>query len=511
MKHIKYIVCLTIGFQLLAACSDDFVDVETKGTLLEDYYYSTAEEANHGVVAAYDPLGWTNGYIMKVPALNAASDDFFAGGGGPNDIYAFQVWDKYTLDPVNGPQQEFWNKNYSGIFRANILMTKLPGIEMDEALKARYMAELKFLRAYYYFDMARLFYAFPQPIEPIELTKVTNEEQKDREAAYEIIEADLKAAIVDLPEEVNLASEAGRATKAAANALLGKVYLQQEKFDLAAEQFAKVTGSIPGQPGPYGHDLLENFADLWKLDSEFNKESIFEISHNSTSQGVWDNLGGTEGNPMSILIAPRGYSIIDAEKAPSFVSGWSFNTVTPSLVNAFVQGGVYDPRYAATISNIDSLEQLGIVSYEHAYENTGYFLKKYSGFVENKTEDGTVPMELNFPTNTYDMRLADIYLLEAECIVRGGLTNASKAQTLLDAVRARVGLSSVPATFDNIMAERRLELAGEGHRWFDLVRTGLAPAVLGPRGYIEGKHDALPIPQSELEFDGTPLVQDPAY
>lgn len=510
MKQIINIVALTIGFQMLAACSDDFVDVETKGTLLEDYYYSTAEEANHGVIAAYDPLGWTNGFVMKVPALNAASDDFFAGGGGPNDMNAFQVWDKYTIDPVNGPQQEFWNKNYSGIFRANIVMTKLPGIQMDEALKAKYMAELKFLRAYYYFDLARLFYAFPQPTMPIELTEVNNVEQKDRNEAYKVIEEDLKAAIADLPAQ-NPATEAARATKAAAHALLGKVYLQQEKYELAAAQFAEVSGSTPGQPGPFGHDLLDNFADLWKLENEFNQESIFEISHNSTSQGVWDNVGGSEGNPMSILIAPRGYSIIDAENAPSFVSGWSFNTVTPSLVDAFVQGGVYDPRYSATISNIDSLEQLGIVSYEHAHENTGYFLKKYSGFEENRTEDGTVPMEINFPTNTYDIRLADIYLLEAESIVRGGLGNTTRAQALLDAVRARVGLGSIPATFENIMAERRLELAGEGHRWFDLVRTGMAAAVLGPRGYVEGKHDALPIPQSELEFDGTPLVQDPAY
>ena len=134
---------------------------------------------------------------------------------------------------------------------------------------------------------------------------------------------------------------------------------------------------------------------------------------------------------------------------------------------------------------------------------------KFAGKVENKTGTGA-PFEINFPTNEYEIRLADTYLMEAEALVRGG-GNASRAQALLDAVRARVGLSSVPATFDNIFAERRLELAGEGHRWFDLVRTGKAATVLGPRGYVEGKHDALPIPQSEIEFDGSKLVQDPAY
>ena len=156
------------------------------------------------------------------------------------------------------------------------------------------------------------------------------------------------------------------------------------------------------------------------------------------------------------------------------------------------------------------MEQLGIVSYTHAHENTGYFLAKFAGKEEEKTADGTVPFEINFGTNEYEIRLADTYLLEAEALVRGG-GNVARAQLLLDAVRARVGLTPVPATFENIVAERRLELAGEGHRWFDLVRWGMAAEKLGPRGYEDGKHDALPIPQSELDFSGTKLEQDPAY
>lgn len=508
-KHIKYIAALIVGFQLFTACSDSFVEVEPTGTALEDNYYKNRDEAYNGLVAAYDPLGWSNGFVVKTAALNSASDDFFAGGGSPTDINQFQVWDKYTLTPVIGPQQEFWNKNYSGIFRSNILISKLPEVEMSEAEKARFMAEVKFLRAFYYFDMARLFKSFPQPMEPIPAPEIFNVEQKNRASAYTIIEADLLAAIPDLPTQINSATEAGRASQAAAIALLGKVYLEQKKYSEAAAQFAKVTGT-PGQAGPMGNDLLDNFADLWKVGNEFNSESIFEKSHNSTSQGGWDNLGATEGNVISILVAPRGYVINDATKAPTFVSGWSFNTITPSLVDAFIKDGVYDPRYSATISNIDSLEQLGIVSYEKAHENTGYFLAKFAGRTENKTEDSGVPLELNFPTNEYEIRLADVYLLEAEALISGG-GDAARAQALLDAVRARVGLGSLPATFENIMAERRLELAGEGHRWFDLVRTGLAPTVLGPRGYVEGKHDALPIPLGELEIDGSPLVQDPAY
>ncbi|MEQ8474251.1 MAG: RagB/SusD family nutrient uptake outer membrane protein [Marinoscillum sp.] len=507
-KYIN-ISILLVALHLLAACSDSFVNVEPKGTALEENYYRNAEEAFNGVIAAYDPIGWTNGFVVKTGCLNAASDDFFAGGGGPTDINAMQVWDEYTLDAINGPQGEFWNRNYSGIFRSNILIQKLPEIDMDTNLKNRYMGEVKFLRAYYYFDMVRLFERFPVLEAPIPTSEIFEIEASDKAAAFELIEQDLMDAISLLPTTVDLAGDAGRATQGAAIALLGKVYLQQDKFSLAATEFAKVNGT-PGSSNTYGYALIDNYADLFTLENEFNSESIFEVSHNSTSQGVWDCIACTEGNPMSIMVAPRGYVINDPSQAPPFVSGWSFNTVTQSLVDAFVQGGVYDPRYGTTVTNIDSLEQLGVVSYEHAHENTGYFLAKFAGLESEKTADGTVPFEINFGTNEYEIRLADTYLMEAEALVRGG-GNATRAQLLLDAVRDRVGLGSVPATFDNIITERRLELAGEGHRWFDLVRWGMAADKLGARGYVEGKHDALPIPQSELDFSGTKLEQDPAY
>jgi hypothetical protein len=505
----KNIAILTLAFFLASSCSDDFIDVEPKGTALEDNYYKNADEAYNGLIAAYDPLGWNNLYVLKTACLNAASDDFFAGGGGPTDINEMQVWDNYTLNPVVGPQQEFWNRNYSGVFRSNILIQKLPEIPMDEQLKARYMAELKFLRAYYYFDLVRLFERIPLITEPVPTSEIFSVEQVDKPAVYIQIEDDLNAAIADLPTTVDLATEAGRATKGAAIAMLGKVLLQQEKFEQAATQFSQVNGT-PGETSQLGYRLIDNYADLFRLDNEFNEESIFEVSHNSTSQGQWDCIACSEGNPMSILVGPRGYTIIDEEAAPSYVAGWSFNTVTPSLVNAFVQEGVYDPRYSTTIVNIDSLEQAGVISYEKAHENTGYFLAKFAGKEENRTEDNTAPFELNFGTNEYEIRLADTYLMEAEALVRGG-TNPTRAQALLDAVRARIGLNPVPATMENILAERRLELAGEGHRWFDLVRLGLAEEMLSERGYVAGKHDALPIPQSELEFDGTQIEQDPAY
>lgn len=195
---------------------------------------------------------------------------------------------------------------------------------------------------------------------------------------------------------------------------------------------------------------------------------------------------------MNIITGPRGYNR-KSDTAPDYVSGWSFLPVTPSLFEAIH----FDPRYKATVANLDSLEKAGAVSYEKGYMNTGYFLEKFAGRQSDRWTGAGAP-ELNFPQNMYDTRLADTYLLEAEALVRGS-GDLTRAAALLNAVRARVGLKPVAATFENIKKERRLELAGEGHRWMDLVRWGDAPAVLGPKGFVAGKHEILPIPLLELE------------
>jgi hypothetical protein len=150
------------------------------------------------------------------------------------------------------------------------------------------------------------------------------------------------------------------------------------------------------------------------------------------------------------------------------------------------------------------LAAAGQCSYVQGDQNTGYFLMKFIP-MKSDIRKGGGAVELNFQQNDYIIRLADTYLLEAEAL---GATGA-RAQALLDAVRARVGLPSVPVSMDAIKKERRLELAGEGHRFFDLVRWGDAAAKLGDRGFVAGKNEIFPIPASELQ--GTKLVQNPNY
>ena len=501
----KYIgvVAAVLAF---TSCGEDYLKVEPKGQALEENYYRNRDEAYNGLVAVYDVLGFTQGFVSKVGSLNSASDDHYAGGGGPNDMYSFQVWSDYTLDPSVGPQAALWKKGYSGIFRANILLSKLPDVPMDENEKNRFAAEAKLLRAYYYFDLVRLFKNIPLITQPIAASDMYNIEQVAPSVVYSQIETDLKESIDYLPNIVT-GAERARVTTGIAHALLGKVYLWQEMFDEAAEQFAIVNGDTPGALNPvYGYKLVDEYADLFSTSNEFNSESIFEISYTNASVGVWDCGDCTDGNLLAVMAGPRGFErTADGEAAgvPNYVSGWSFFTITQDLVDA-MDG---DPRYPYTIANMQEWEDAGLVKYTPGFMDTGYFLEKFAAKASDKW-NGAGNWELNYPHNIYEIRLADTYLLEAEALVRGG-GDVDRAQALLDAVRARVGLASIPATFDNIFNERRLELAGEGHRWFDLVRTGKAADALAFKGFKAGKHEVLPIPL--LELSNTKLKQNKEY
>jgi hypothetical protein len=159
---------------------------------------------------------------------------------------------------------------------------------------------------------------------------------------------------------------------------------------------------------------------------------------------------------------------------------------------------------------MDSLVAAGYCSYDNTgYLNTGYFVAKFAPLAAYQSTTGVIP--LNWTNDEIEIRLADTYLLEAEALVRGGGVSPSglTAQNFLDKVRARVGLPSVPATLDNIYNERRLELATEGSRFFDLVRTGQAATVLASKGFTANKNEVLPIPLQEL--NNTKLVQNPGY
>jgi hypothetical protein len=494
-KYYIYTGAILLGIGAMASCKKSFLEVNPKGQFLESNYYANPDQALTAVVAAYDPLvtetgGIDNTYSSPLGALNSASDDCFAGGGSSSDIPAWQAINTYTLTPTVGPQNQFWAINFQGVNRTDVLLEQLPKVPgMSADLLKRYTAEGQFLRAHYYFDLVRLFKNVPLILTALDLTNVYDQPQATPDAVYAQVEADLTAAIPGLPVTVSPA-ENGRVTQGAAKALLGKVYLYEKKWAQAAAILQDVNSN-------YNYKLVTNYADIFDPTNKFNSESIFELVHSGSQSYTWSNWNQFKSNVYVQTVGPRSYT------GPLYLSGYGFNPVTTQLANA-LKG---DVRYTATVANIDSLTKATGGSYQASYQNTGYFIQKYAPLIKNKITTGTT--ELNWPNDYIEIRLADTYLMEAEALVTGG-GNTGRAQTLLDAVRSRAHLAPVPVSLQSIQNERRLELATEGHRWFDLVRWGLAPSVLSFKGFKAGTNEILPIPLNETT-NGSKVKQNPNY
>jgi len=501
-KNFAYIAILSLSLPFISACKKE-LDVNPQNRIPIDQFYKTPADAFAALVAVYDRFGFQAGGLYdKASIMDVASDDQLAGGGNATDINDLQVMQLYTLTPTTGPQAYLWSRGYSGIYRANVLLSKLADCHLDAATQARYTAEIKTMRAAFYFDLVTFFRNVPLIEGTVSIDSLYAVKQTTPDKIYAYVEKNLSEAIPDLPVTVPIASEGGRLTQGSAKAILGKVLLYEKKWQAAADQFKDVNGTNPGvDPSIYGYKLLPNYADLWKPSNKFNSESVVEFVHSAKSNGGWSDAGASEGNLLCITTGPRSYSQIKST-APDYFSGYSFLVFTKDFAQNIMRG---DPRYLATVADLDSLKTNGLANYSAGYNNTGYFLGKFIGRVSNKAANTP---ELNFSQDEYEIRLADTYLMEAEALMNAGadVSAGSRAYQLYNAVRARVGLAALPLTQDNLEKERRLELAGEGQRWPDLVRWGKAGTVLAFKGFVAGKHEIFPIPQAEL--NNTQLVQN---
>ena len=305
---------------------------------------------------------------------------------------------------------------------------------------------------------------------------------------YAQIEADLQYAIQHLDYT---APQVGRATKGAAQALLGKAHLYQNEFSESAQVLTNLI-----QNGPYG---LSNFATLFEQEGENNEESVFEIQYTGEEGAGFGCLQCSEGNVAVGFQGIRNYT------GPLFESGFSFNVPVAEVYNAFSEN---DIRRDYSILDIEAWAAQTGATYSEGYKHTGYFNRKYLPRINDNMGDAN----LTQPNNYRAIRYADVLLMAAEALVRGNI-DENRARTYLNMVRERAGLLPVTESGNNLLEiiyqERRLELVGEGHRFFDLVRTGRAANAID--GFVEGKHEVFPIPLEEIEFSQGNWEQNDNY
>jgi starch-binding outer membrane protein, SusD/RagB family len=508
----KSLACFT-ALMLAAGCSNDFLNSEIPGRLEDTAFYRTDEDATQATTAIYSIMqahyftsGWTNSiYFVKL----MPSDESNAAGSGPSDQPAFQALDDYAYNSQNDAITGAWRVCYYAINRANKVIN---GVEPENDLRSRLIAEAKALRAYNYLELVSLWGDVPLVLTDLPMSEWTATGRSPKGAIYAQIEKDLNEAIPVLPIKSQYSgAERFRISKGAAQAMLGKALLYQEKWAEAATQFDAVIAS-----GQYG--LEPDLGRLFSLQGEYGTESLFEIGYTNQvgfdwGNFPWDNGSGGRRLQSNIHIQLMGPRSDFYSKAPgdSLIGGWGFNTPTAKMNQAFVDAGDTKRRMHTLMSEAELKAKGGNWTAPNAYDYEGFIRRKYGTFdTQTNSADGAVP-ELNYGTNWRLIRYADVLLMAAEAHHRAG--NDGTAQRELNKVRQRAELPAVTATgpdlFEAIVTERQLELAYEGFRFVDLVRWGRAATELGSRGFQQGKHELMPIPDNDVKTAG--LSQNQGY
>jgi len=493
IRYIKISLCaVTLGGLLTTSCSDDFVDVTPDDQNSENFFNSEADYQS-ALIGAYDLL---QSSYLNVMLGEIASNNTLAGGESAIDVPGIQEIDDMTHTPVNAQLRDVWRWMFAGVNRANYILEFKD--KTDFPNKNNVLGQATYLRAYYYFELVKFFGDVPLAVDERLLFGDQNTvERTPKEEVYAQIELDLIFAADNLPM---VQTEMGRITKGAAQALLGRVYLYQNKFPEAASALDNVINS-----GAY--TLVSDYSVIFENDFENNGESIFEVQYTDLEGAGFGCLQCSEGNVAVGFNGPRNFN------GPLFESGFSFNVPTQETYDAYDNN---DLRRDVAILNI---EQFAIdnqdfnngagVSWSEGFEHTGFFNRKY---IPRQGDSNIGDQNLTNPNNYRSIRYADVLLMAAEAHNRGAGNDAVALQ-YINQVRTRAGLDALSLGGNDltqaIYLERRLELVGEGHHFFDLVRTGRAASDIP--GFMTGKHELFPLPQIEIELAGSRWEQNPGY
>lgn len=481
MKRVLFLLIILTA-TAYTGCKKSFLERTPVNKKVESDFYKTPKDAFQALVAVYSVLDWS-GYGNIVLSSELTSDDCF-GGGGTSDNGVTQ-WDRFQH--FTDHNSDAWKKYYAGIYRANVFLQKVEDVDFgsNTALKDRYIGEAKFLRAYFYFDLVRMFGHIPLITKPIEGDNYYIP-QSSPDSVYMLITKDLEDAVDKLsasavPYDQIPADEYGRATKWAAEALLGRVFLYYtgyySKNDLVS-MFTKQAAAkaIDDVINNSGYGLVQNYASLWRsaaradgipFAGQNNKEGVFVIQYTDQGLGNWSQQNG---NRFQVMIGVRNQSL------GVYYKGWGFGPVNPELWNTYQAG---DTRRDATIISIQDEGFANEFKVNDQAQYTGYYWKKYTpvGGPDRPDANGGDFQIDNFD-NYVAIRFSDVLLMGAELNLSADL---AKSQNYYNRVRDRAfgdaahrkTLTSDANGLKLIMEERRLELALEGQRYWDLLRQGM--------------------------------------
>ncbi|MBR5573006.1 MAG: RagB/SusD family nutrient uptake outer membrane protein [Paludibacteraceae bacterium] len=498
MKKIVYfplnvVLILTL---LLSGC--DFLNRSPYDSVDTSQGFQTLADAEAAINAAYQPLQWAKLYNMRIWTLDIIAGNSEVGAGGGTDGEETVDLANFIADADNFAALDLWRGPSPGILRCNFVLQKVPAMDIDETIKNRILGEAHFLRAHYYFLLVRLFGGVPLQTEPADSNSDLLLPRASAEEVYELIVEDLDQAITLLPKRSAYTLEhIGRATKEAAMAELARVYLTHyqdyEHYQLVVDLCEEIR--------KMGYQLEANYADLWNPSKQNGVESIFEVQYyGKTNYDFWSNEN--QSSWLSTFTGPRNSGMAAG------CYGW--NQPTAEFVSQYETG---DVRKEKTIFYTGCPTFDGM-TYSSAYSTTGYNVRK---FLLTKTQS---PDYNTSNQNWVVTRYADVLLMKAEALNEMGQTTLAEAP--LYEVRCRAGLTnrstieglSQMQMREKIIHERRMELAFEGHRWFDMIRykDNYALNFLHSIGKTAAtsKHLLLPIPTQEREANPK-LTQNPGW
>lgn len=468
------------------SCSDEFLDVSPQGAQPEEQFWVNEADATKAVNAMYANLrGWTQ-VAFAAMAVESLGSDESEKGSDPGDAAFLNAFDNFTVTSTEGQLADFWGGQYQSINLANQVITNIPAINMSTSLRDRYIAEAKFIRAYAHFRLVRAFGDVPLRLTVPKTPAEYNIPRTPKDQVYAAIEQDLTEAAAVLPASYT-GADVGRATKGAALALHAKAAMYQAKW----QQVADLTNQVMG----LGYSLFPNFQQLFRVPNENSSESIFEIQ-----------AALIQGNPDA---SNSQYSQHQGVRGTR--GGWGFHNPTEALANAFEPN---DPRQNATIIFRGEITPQGDAIPANV-PNPRYNEKSYVPFSEILAGYNEGAQQ-----NIRVLRYADVLLMNAEANNELGNTTAALAALEQVRARARAGnaaiLPPVVTTDKNalrlaIWRERQVELAMEYDRYFDVIRQGRGAEIFGPKGWVAGKNEVWPIPQTEIDLSAGLLVQNPGY